>query len=163
MNSLRHGLRAATVVLPGENPQEFLRLCDDLETEWQPLTRTEQCYIEQMAVAQWKLRRIEVAEASVYSQPAAPAIQIPLLDRLWQAQGRMERSFARAQHELERIQASRSVQQQEPPALQVGQVIVPAAAFQAAQQSIESLSPILCTEVKSQICLESVSPSGSLP
>jgi len=148
MNSLRHGLRAATVVLPGENPQEFLRLCDDLETEWQPLTRTEQCYIEQMAVAQWKLRRIEVAEASVYSQPSAPAIQIPLLDRLWQAQGRMERSFARAQHELERIQASRNAHPRESPEPQVGQAVSPAPVFHAHPQSIEPLSPILCTEVK---------------
>ena len=36
MNSLRHGLRARTVVLPGEDREEFNQLCDDLEREWQP-------------------------------------------------------------------------------------------------------------------------------
>ena len=36
MNSLRHGLRARKVVLPGENREEFNQLCDDLEREWQP-------------------------------------------------------------------------------------------------------------------------------
>ena len=36
MNSLRHGLRARTVVLPGESREEFNQLCDDLEAEWQP-------------------------------------------------------------------------------------------------------------------------------
>jgi hypothetical protein len=31
MNTLRHGLRARTVVLPGENREEFDHLCNDLE------------------------------------------------------------------------------------------------------------------------------------
>ena len=114
LNSLRHGLRARTVVLPGEDRQEFQLLCDDLEAEWQPLTRTEQFYVEQMAVAQWKLRRMEVAEVNIFSQLAAAKTQLPLLDRLWQAQCRLERSFVRAQHELERIQNSRGNQAQQP-------------------------------------------------
>ena len=57
---------------------------------------------------------MEVAEASIHSKPAAPAIQIPLLDRMWQAQSRMERSYSRAQHELERIQIARAQQAQQP-------------------------------------------------
>ena len=42
LNALRHGLRAHTVVLPGENPEQFHQLCEDLEAEWQPQSRTEQ-------------------------------------------------------------------------------------------------------------------------
>src|SRR5258708_10531467 len=116
MNSLRHGLRARNVMLPGDDREEFQRLCDDLESEWQPLTRTEQFYVEQMAVAQWKLKRMETAEVSLLAPKALGAKnQLPLLDRLWQAQCRLERSFARAQHELERIQISRSSTQAQPP------------------------------------------------
>jgi hypothetical protein len=114
LNALRHGMRARTVVLPGEDRQEFERLCDVLEAEWQPRTATELFYLEQMAVSQWKLTRMEVAEADVYHEVTGAKIQIPLLDRLWQAQCRMERSFARAQRELERIQSSRSFQTQQP-------------------------------------------------
>ena len=33
LNNLRHGLRARTVVLPGEKPEEFHQLCNDLEAE----------------------------------------------------------------------------------------------------------------------------------
>src|ERR1700730_17807282 len=95
LNSLRHGLRARTVVLPGEDRQEFYRLCEDLEAEWQPLTRTEQFYLEQMAVAQWKLTRMEVGEAGLFADAPSAKIQLPFLDRLWQAQGRLERSYAR--------------------------------------------------------------------
>ena len=108
LNALRHGLRARRVVLPGEDRAEFQQLCDDLESQWQPLTGAELFYLEQMAVSQWKLSRMEVGEADVYSEAAPASTQIPLLDRLWQAQSRMERSYARAQRELERIQTFRS-------------------------------------------------------
>ena len=114
LNALRHGLRARTVVLPGEDRQEFERLCDVLEGEWQPRTSTELFYLEQMAVSQWKLTRMEVGEADVYHEVTGARIQVPLLDRLWRAQCRMERSYARAQRELERIQSSRAFQAQQP-------------------------------------------------
>src|SRR5882762_7476578 len=104
MNSLRHGLRARTVVLPGENREEFNRLCDDLEREWQPKSRTAQFYLEQMAVSQWKLTRMEVAETGIFQETATAKTQLPLLDRLWQAQGRLEHAYARAHRELQRLQ-----------------------------------------------------------
>jgi len=114
LNALRHGLRARTVVLPGEDREEFNRLCDLLEQEWLPRTSTELFYLEQMAVSQWKLTRMEIGEADVYQEVTGAKVQIPLLDRIWRAQCRMERSFARAQRELERIQTSRSFQAQQP-------------------------------------------------
>ena len=109
MNALKHGLRARTVVLPSENAEEFHQLCDDLEAEWQPQSRTEQFYVEQMAVSQWKLNRMEVGEFNVFTADAGAKTQLPMLDRLWQAQCRLERSYARAQHELEHLQKSRRV------------------------------------------------------
>src|SRR5213078_328122 len=93
--------------LPGENREEFNRLCDDLEREWEPESRTARVYLEQMAVSQWKLTRMEVAEAGIFKETLSAKPQLPLLDRLWQAQGRLERSYARAQRELERLQYDR--------------------------------------------------------
>jgi hypothetical protein len=110
MNALRHGLRARTVVLPGENREEFTQLCDDLEVEWHPQSRTEQFYVEQMAVSQWKLIRMEVSEVNLFKDADNAKDQLPLLDRLWQAQCRLERSYARGQRELERLQNSRRVE-----------------------------------------------------
>src|SRR6202790_533329 len=117
MNALRHGLRARTVVLPGEDPTEFHQLCNDLESEWTPQSRTEQFYVEQMAVSQWKLTRMEVVEVNIFKDTDAKS-QLSMLDRLWQAECRLERSFARAQRELERLQKSRRqpVQPPEDPA-----------------------------------------------
>jgi ribosomal silencing factor RsfS len=114
MNALRHGLRARTVVLPGENREEFTQLCDDLEVEWHPQSRTEQFYVEQMAVSQWKLIRMEVVEVNIFNDPEAAKNQLPMLDRLWQAECRLERSYSRAQRELERLQTSRRQPDPEP-------------------------------------------------
>jgi hypothetical protein len=92
MNALRHGLRARTVVLPGEDPTEFHQLCNDLESEWIPQSRTEQFYVEQMAVSQWKLTRMEVVEVNIFKDTDAKS-QLSMLDRLWQAECRLERSI----------------------------------------------------------------------
>src|SRR5260370_12219980 len=70
LNALRHGLRAHTVVLPGENPEQFHQLCEDLEAEWHPQTRTEQLYVEQMAVSQCKLTLMAIAHLSLFNQHA---------------------------------------------------------------------------------------------
>ena len=118
LNSLQHGLRAASLILPGESPEEFDRLYASLEADWQPQSATAKLYVEQMAIAQWKLRRIEIAEASLLSQDIPAVTQIPLLDRLSQSQSRLERSFTRAQRELERLQGplpKRPVQTQTQP------------------------------------------------
>ena len=128
MNSLRHGLRARTVVLPGENAEEFHQLCDDLEVEWHPQSRTEQFYVEQMAVSQWKLTRMEVSEVNLFKDSDSAKNQLPLLDRLWQAECRLERSYARAQRELERLQNSRrqpDPQPEQPAPTVVGQAASP--------------------------------------
>jgi len=117
LNNLRHGLRARTVVLPGENSEDFHQLCDDLEAEWQPQSSTEHFYVEQMAVSQWKLSRVELAEKSILAQEDDAKVQIPLVERLWKHQGRLERSYSRAQRELERVQASRRLPVTQPEAL----------------------------------------------
>src|SRR3982074_1311573 len=107
MNALRHGRRARPVVLPGEKREEFDQLCNDLEVEWHPQSRTEQFYVEQMAVSQWKLIRMEVGEAAIFQDVEGSSTTLAHLDRLWQSEARMERSYSRAQRELERLQTSR--------------------------------------------------------
>ena len=107
LNALRNGLRARTVVLPAEKAEDFHQLCNELEAEWQPQSRTEQFYVEQMAISHWKLARVEVAEKSILQQGFSAQTQIPLVDKLWQCQHRLERAYARAQRELERLQNSR--------------------------------------------------------
>ena len=121
LNALQHGLRSQSLILPGENREEFEQLYAILESEWQPQSATAGFYVEQMAIAQWKLRRLEVAETNLLSEDLPASVQIPLLDRLWQTQIRLERSFSRAQRELERIQGPLPTQ----PAQTAPEVAVP--------------------------------------
>ena len=108
LNSLRHGLRAASLILPGENREDFDALRDSLEEDFQPQSQTEKILVEQMAVAHWKLARAEKAEATLYSASELDASQIPLLDRIGLAQARHERSFSRALRDLQAIRKARS-------------------------------------------------------
>src|SRR2546423_8456169 len=59
---------------------------------------------------------MKIAEASLLVQKFGAKTQIPLVDRLWQAEARLERSFTRAQRELERLQKSRAEQPRDQPA-----------------------------------------------
>jgi hypothetical protein len=152
MNALRHGLRARTVVLPGENREEFDQLCDDLEVEWNPKSRTEQFYVEQMAVSQWKLTRMEVGEVAIFEDVAASTTKLPLLDRLWQAECRLERSYARAQRELERLQNSRrqSHSQTEEPA-PAQEAETPSSSAAAVPHPVPPAHPSPCVEPAPEI------------
>src|SRR5438270_1228964 len=59
---------------------------------------------------------MEIGEMSLLVQKFGAKNQIPLLDRLWQAESRLERSFSRAQRELERLQKARREKPSEMPA-----------------------------------------------
>jgi hypothetical protein len=115
MNSLRHGLRARTVILPGEKRHKFHQLCDYLKAQWQPQSVTEQFCLMRMAVSRWKLMRLEVNEIRIVRRDAGAGNRVLSLERLWEAQCRLERSYARAQRELERLQSAL-----QPPAVVVG-------------------------------------------
>jgi hypothetical protein len=130
LNALRHGMRARSILLPGENPEERDRLCADLEHEWRPQNRTEQLLVEQMAVAQWKLARLEVGERSIYMQDMAAERQLALLDRFSVQRGRLERSFSRAMRELQDLRKTRPIQEDLPAPETAG---IPASAETAPQ------------------------------
>jgi hypothetical protein len=104
-NAVRHGLRADHVLLPGESYDALQELSSQLEAEWQPVGRTEEHYVEQMVVAQWKLLRIERYEFQFRHDRLPDAL--PCIEGLWRSAQRFENSFTRAQHELERLQAGR--------------------------------------------------------
>ena len=115
LNALRYGLRARSILLPGENDEEYNQLCAGLEAEWNPQSRTEQLMLEQMAVAQWKLARLEVGERSIFAQGMPAEKQMALLDRFSTQRSRLERSFSKAAHDLEHFQKTRAARQDPAP------------------------------------------------
>jgi hypothetical protein len=108
LNALRYGLRARSLLLPGEDPAEFERLFAGLEADWRPQNQTERLLVEQMAVAQWKLARLETGESSLLEQTMTAEKQLALLDRFSVQRARLERSFSNGMRELQRLRAKQN-------------------------------------------------------
>ena len=127
LNGVKHGLTAETIVLKGESQADFTSLLDSLEAEHAPTTPTEEALVVQLALANWRLRRLYHQEAGFYTyqlQSLASIQKDRNLDdagRMGHAMGwseatlglfnrqesRLERTFYRALHELQRLRKER--------------------------------------------------------
>lgn len=65
MNALKHGLNAASVIISGEDPQEFETLRNRLIEEFQPNSHIDEQLVEHLAVMLWRLRRVSTFEAAI--------------------------------------------------------------------------------------------------
>ena len=63
-NSDRHGILANTVLIEGESRALFKKLLTGLESEFLPTTPTEFALVENMAVAQWRMRGLWCVQAA---------------------------------------------------------------------------------------------------
>ena len=66
LNSLKYGLYAETLILPGEDPAAFEALLDRFDAEHQPATPTEEAFVSQIAMATWRRARIQRMEVAYY-------------------------------------------------------------------------------------------------
>ena len=134
LNGVKHGLTAATLILPGEKESDFEALLDSLQAEHAPTTPTEELLVRQLAMASWRLTRFYRTEAAFYSlrlndlerdvQMDYPdqdlgddgrlaylayrdACANNVLSNFARHEARLERSFYKALQELQRIRAQR--------------------------------------------------------
>jgi hypothetical protein len=114
LNAVTYGLRTRRLIIRGENIADYWRLWDDLESEWQPATKTERLYLEQMSVSQWLLARMAASERRVYEAGLSIKAEFDLLDRIARHTTRLERSFTTAMHELKQLQKERKAQTHKP-------------------------------------------------
>jgi len=107
-NALVHGLRAQSAVIPGEDQATFDQLLERLSAAWHPQDDMERSLVEQIAVNQWKLARIDRHEARIYEPDALTPGELALaIHRLNLTQGRLERSISRTIADLERYRKER--------------------------------------------------------
>lgn len=71
-NAFRHGLRAATLLAPGEDPAAFEALLDGLRVEYAPADATRELLVERLAATLWKLHRCDRLEAELAACPPRP-------------------------------------------------------------------------------------------
>jgi hypothetical protein len=106
-NSLVHGLRAESAVIPGEDQTRFDQHLESLNNAWMPQDDMEKSLVLQIAVNQWKLARLDRAEARIHD-PAVPAGDFALaLHRVYLTQIRLERSVSNTIADLERYRKQR--------------------------------------------------------
>jgi hypothetical protein len=114
-NALTWSLRARSLMIGSDDPEDYQRLWDSLEAEWQPQTHSERYYLEQMAASQWSLTRTAASESRIYDANLQLEKQLALLDRVSTQRVRLERSFTAAMRELKQLQKERRAQPQQQP------------------------------------------------
>jgi hypothetical protein len=72
LNALRHGLTAASAVLPTEDRAAFDAHRRGFFDEYQPATPTESQLVMEIAETSWRLNRIPLLEAELFSQNPTP-------------------------------------------------------------------------------------------
>ena len=100
-NAYQHGLRAQRFLLLEPEPDQFLELWAHFLQEYQPMTRTEEIYVERMAIAHYKLCHLD--------QMIGETNEL-LLEKFAAA---FERSFDRARVQLLEIQQDRKAATQQ--------------------------------------------------
>ena len=84
-NATSHGLFARDIVLPhlGEDPAGYNTLYLELSEQIDPRNLVERHYVEEIAAASWRLRRLHRWQAQVYEDPALTEDQrLDKLDRV---------------------------------------------------------------------------------
>jgi hypothetical protein len=113
-NALAHGRRAESAVLPGEDQNAFNRLLAAIMSTWKPQDEMEKLLVEQIAVYQWKLARLDALETILYDPGAlSPEALILANHRLSLTQARLDRSVSNTVADLERYRKNRIAHAQE--------------------------------------------------
>jgi hypothetical protein len=107
LNALSHGLTARTAVLPTEDPASYQRHIQQFLDEYAPATPTETELVHEIADTAWRLRRIPLLEAELFSQIRDPQTLIPMLATLSLHGSRLSRQFQKALDQLRTIQDER--------------------------------------------------------
>src|SRR5450759_2864698 len=117
-NALQHGLDAASIVIPGEDPADYDALATHYDSEFRPQSASESFHVDTMLRADWQKRRLQRVEADLFrtvlaespgnSLAAVLLAESPaakLLVRVQRQIAAFERTWHRANTELRRARA----------------------------------------------------------
>jgi hypothetical protein len=120
-NALKHGIDAASIVIPGEDPADYDALVAQYHREYQPQSASESFHLDTMIRADWHKRRMQNVEADLYhtvlaespgnSLAAVLLAESPaakLLIRVQRQIAAFERTWHRANNEFRRARAEKA-------------------------------------------------------
>jgi len=108
-NSLKHGLTAKTVLLPGEDPAEYQALTQGMTTDLAPGNTIESSLTKELIDLQWRLQRVPRLEASLLDTDIP---DFKALNNISLHAARMKRQYSATLKEFLQVQAAR-IQQEE--------------------------------------------------
>src|SRR5689334_5744308 len=65
-NALKHGMDAASVVIPGEDPAEYERLARNHYRDFGPQSALEEFHLDTIIRSDWQKRRLQRTEGKLY-------------------------------------------------------------------------------------------------
>ena len=116
-NSLKHGIDAASIVIPGEDPAELEALAAGYFDQFQPDGPVQRFLVETMIHSEWNKRRLARAEAQLLRSAMAgagfeSALEDRTIDRVYRRIRFAEGIYFRALTELRRAQRQARAQRQ---------------------------------------------------
>jgi hypothetical protein len=81
-NALKHGIDAASIVIPGEDPADYEALAADYERQYGHRSAGEAFHVETMLRADWQKRRLQKVEADLYRKLLSETPGATLADAL---------------------------------------------------------------------------------
>jgi hypothetical protein len=120
-NALKHGLDAASIVIPGEDPAAYDALAADYHRQFHPQSAVEHFHVDTLIRSDWQKRRLQRVEAKLYrallAEGATPEdLEIAilrdsptakLLHKVTARIASFERAYFRALNDLRRIERER--------------------------------------------------------
>ena len=122
MNALKHGIDAASPLIPGEDPALYERIAADYRRQIQPEDVLEEYQVETLIDSDWQRRRLKRIQASLYRQlltegltPEAIDVTVlrdsatgKLLLKVWRQMASLERAHKSALAEIRRLRRERA-------------------------------------------------------
>ena len=120
-NALKHGIDAASIVIPGEDPAEYDRVAQNHYRTFLPKSALEEFHVDTLIRSDWQRKRLQRVEAKLYRALLAEGADpedldigvlrdsptAKLLRKVFSQIATLERAFNRALNDLRRIQRER--------------------------------------------------------
>jgi hypothetical protein len=106
-NALVHGLRAESALIPGEDQFKFDDHLELLSAAWHPQDEMEKSLVEQIAVIQWKLARLDRAEVRLYEENLTGPEFAMSIHRHYLTQIRLQKAISSTIADLQRYRKIR--------------------------------------------------------
>jgi hypothetical protein len=116
LNGIKHGLLSREVLIKGESEADLVDFGRRLRRQLAPVGELELLLLDRMVSNAWRLRRLVAVEAAIFNNEYEPHQAFynsghGTMGTLSRYEVTLERSFYKALHELQRLQAARRGEQ----------------------------------------------------